>query len=60
MMPQMDIRSSHIYREGNVLADILSNVALEREEFKWWERAIPEISKAVYEDRIGKIQFRFR
>lgn len=36
LLADMDIRTSHIYKEANVLADILSNVTLEFDGFCWW------------------------
>lgn len=36
MLERMEFQASHIYREGNVPADILSNVALAHSEFTWW------------------------
>lgn len=62
LLANMEVRASHIFQEGNVPADILSNVALRFDGFFWWEMwdyAIPEIRTAVYEDRIGKCKYRF-
>ena len=55
----MEFRFSHIFREGNQAADILSNVALDHDGFRWWDEAIPPIYSAVYADRIGQVQYRF-
>ncbi|KAM7472576.1 hypothetical protein LguiA_010759 [Lonicera macranthoides] len=53
MLDDMEVRSSHIFREGNVLADILSNMALRHVFFVWWDSVIDDIKVAVSEDRLG-------
>lgn len=60
LMDSMEIRSSHVFREWNVPADILSIVALEYDGFRWWDAAIPEIYGAVYDDRRGERKYRLR
>ena len=55
----MDIRTSHIYREANVPADIMSNIALNFDDFHWWDSVFPAIGVAVTEDMIGRTKYRF-
>lgn len=61
MLKSMEVRCSHIFREGNIHADIVSNIALlhPQFQFKWWCGSIPEIQKTVIDDRIGRTQYRF-
>ena len=59
MMADMQIRCSHIFREGNVPADIVSNVALLFPNFTWWCGIVPEIKGAVVADRLNRPKFRF-
>jgi len=58
-LSSMEVRASHIYREGNVPADILSNVALTYDYFTWWSYAIPEIQSAVDDNMLGRPIYRF-
>lgn len=53
----IDIKTSHIYREANVHAAILSNVALEFDDFHCWSADFPAIGVAVMEDIIGKPKY---
>ena len=59
LLADMEIRTSHIFREGNVPPNSLSNTALNVDSFCWWDYGIPEIRGAVYDDRIGKAKYRF-
>ena len=59
LLKQMEFRAYHIYREGNVPADILSNVALLYDDFTWWYYPILEIRSAVLADSAGRPGFRF-
>ena len=54
LLENMEVRFSHIFREGNRVADILSNVALDFDGFRWWDEAIPPIYSAVGSDRMGQ------
>lgn len=44
------------FREGNIPADILSNVALRHVSFIWWDSVIAAIRVPVNEDRMLQIQ----
>ena len=59
MLSGIEFRASHIFREGNRSADVLSNLALSYEGFHWWDSVFSEILFVTTEDRIGKIQYRF-
>ena len=59
LMESMEVRHSHIFREGNVPADTLSNVALRYSDLQWWDSIIPEILGSVGDDFLGKSKFRF-
>lgn len=52
-------RVSHIFKEGNIPADIISNVALRYPQLQWWPSRIPEIQPAVLEDRLRRACYRF-
>ncbi|KAM7517189.1 hypothetical protein LguiA_006772 [Lonicera macranthoides] len=58
-LDSIEFRFSHVYREGNIPADILSNYALSFDVFKWWDDVIPEIQKAVSCNCIGAANYRF-
>ncbi|KAM7497439.1 hypothetical protein LguiA_021853 [Lonicera macranthoides] len=59
MLKRMEFRASHIYREGNVPADILSNMALVNSDFTWWSHDISVIRRAVMDDMLGEPKYRF-
>ena len=54
----VEFRTSHIYREGNVAAVILSNVALSYDDFTWRNYVIPYIKHVVLADSVKQIGYR--
>ena len=59
MLQHMEFHASHIYIEGNVLVDIMSNVALAYDEFTWWSHDILAIRGALINYLMGKFMYRF-
>ena len=55
----MDFQVSHIFREGNQVADTLSKHALELQTDSWWFSAPPFCSSLVGNDCMGRESFRF-
>ena len=55
----MDFQVSHIFREGNQVADTLSKHALELQTDSWWFSAPPFCSFLVGNDYMGRESFRF-
>ena len=56
LIRQMNIVVTHIFREGNHVADALANAA---GDFQWWNSMPDFISSAVYRDIAGVSFFRF-
>ncbi|YP_008992319.1 hypothetical protein Salmi_Mp055 (mitochondrion) [Salvia miltiorrhiza] len=56
LIRQMNIVVTHIFREGNHVADALANAA---GDLKWWNSMPDFISSAVYRDIAGVSFFRF-
>ena len=56
----MVIHISHIYREGNKVADGLPSRAPSIESSTWWQSTTSFISHLVNNDIVGKSNFRFR
>ncbi|PRQ16504.1 putative ribonuclease H-like domain-containing protein [Rosa chinensis] len=55
----MHFRSSHIYREGNQVADALANFGDALSEMIWWD-SIPQFALSFCaRDRLGLPNFRF-
>ncbi|KAL5715177.1 hypothetical protein ACHQM5_017038 [Ranunculus cassubicifolius] len=51
---------THIYREGNYVADALANMGLELDDFTWWYR-IPRNAERAYERNLYCLsEYRFR
>lgn len=44
---------THIYREGNQVADALSNRGLKELEFCWWDTDISKIRMLIANDKQG-------
>ncbi|KAK1591397.1 hypothetical protein Q3G72_007018 [Acer saccharum] len=55
----MDFQVSHIFREGNQVADMLSKHALELQADSWWFSAPPFCSSLVGNDCMGRESFCF-
>ena len=55
----MVIHVSHIYREGNQVADGLASRAPSIESSTWWHSARSFVSHLVNNDVVGKSNFRF-
>lgn len=60
MLATMEVRASHIFREGNILANILSNFALRFDDGYSSPVIIPKIRAAAGDNRTGKSNYRFR
>ena len=56
----MDFQVSHIFREGNQVADVLSKHALGLEVSLWWYSTPTFCSSLVGNDCMGRESFRFR
>ncbi|KAK2404238.1 hypothetical protein QL285_053601 [Trifolium repens] len=50
---------SHVYREGNYVADMLANLGLTVTDFTWWHTAPPSISDDLAKNRDGRPYYRF-
>ena len=59
LLSSMEVRSSHIYREGNVPADNFSNVALSCNYLVWWDMDFYDIMMVVNKDIVGMSKYRF-
>ena len=57
---QMQFRTSHIFREGNHVADALANYGTSSIGFVWWNAAPTLIASHCNEDLLGLPKFRFR
>lgn len=57
-LTHMEFRVSHIYREGNRVADALADA--DAAETGWWPHVIPEISELVHDDAVGCFNTRTR
>ena len=55
----MEVRYSPIYREGNVPADILSNLALSYPSLTWWSGPTLKIKDATVVDYLDRPKYRF-
>ena len=56
---EMTFRSSHIFREGNKVADALANHGTSLTQLIWWDSAPPFILSYCSSDLMGLPQFRF-
>ncbi|PRQ42163.1 putative arginine--tRNA ligase [Rosa chinensis] len=52
-MRSMDIRCSHIYREGNTVADSMANLGLSSSSLKWFASPPPVIWLPLHFDTVG-------
>ena len=57
---QMHFRSSHIFREGNKVADALANYGTSLSAQEWWDTPPPFVLSYCNSDILGLPQFRFR
>ncbi|KAJ0087757.1 hypothetical protein Patl1_33010 [Pistacia atlantica] len=55
----MNIYCSHIYREGNRVADELANLGLKYHRLQWWENPPMEIQELLLHDFWGLPNYRF-
>jgi ribonuclease HI len=55
----MQIIVSHVFREGNFVADKLANLGLSVNEFTWWNSAPSSIRADLARNRDGLPYFRF-
>lgn len=53
----MKFNYSHIYKEGNQVADKLSMRVLKEKEFYWWNSSITEIEHII-EKEAGGVTYR--
>ena len=54
----MHFRSSHIFREGNQVADALANIGLSLTDMSWWDGPPPSIVDLCWRDALGLLNFR--
>jgi predicted methyltransferase len=59
MINQMNFLVSHIYREGNQIADSLANFGRSLNNLEVWEEIPSFIIEQYVKDRLGLSQFRF-
>ncbi|KAJ4718896.1 Ribonuclease H [Melia azedarach] len=59
MMDSMRIHYSHIFREGNAVADKLANMGLAFTSLQWWSNPPKEIKGLLHQDYIGRLKYRF-
>ncbi|CAL8991376.1 unnamed protein product [Prunus brigantina] len=51
---------THIYREGNCVADMLANFGADNHAYYWWD-SLPSWAAIAYaKDLVGFPRFRFR
>jgi hypothetical protein len=50
---------SHVYREGNFVAEKLANLGLSITDFTWWNSAPPNIRDDLAKNRDGHPYYRF-
>ena len=60
-MSQMEVRISHIFREGNKVEDALANKVVEHKEDIWISehQLPPDVRGLIRVDRMGLPSFRF-
>ena len=59
MMDSMQVVTTHVFREGNQLADRLANFGRDATQEHWWTPLAPFCSSLIYDD-ISRIErFRF-
>ncbi|PRQ35239.1 putative ribonuclease H-like domain, reverse transcriptase zinc-binding domain-containing protein [Rosa chinensis] len=56
---QMQFQSSHIFREGNRVADALANYGVTSSDLTWWDLAPPFIDRHCQSDSLGMPNFHF-
>ncbi|KAL5729274.1 hypothetical protein ACHQM5_002248 [Ranunculus cassubicifolius] len=50
---------THIYREGNQVADGLANLACTIDDFIWWYQFPREVASSISRDLVGRPNYRF-
>ena len=58
-MDKLNVHVSHIYREGNKVADRLSVMGIGLQEIQWWDSYPKEAHDAMIHDAMGRESFRF-
>ena len=59
-MDRLNIHVSHIYREGNGVADRLSVMGIGLQATTWWNNSYPkEVHDLMIHDAMGRESFRF-
>ena len=56
---EINVVVSHIFREGNAVADKLSNLATKRQQSMWWRQFPNEVSSLIYRDIVPLPHYRF-
>ena len=59
-MQRMQLYISHIYREGNQVADKLSHIGLQHKCLKWWNSHPTELNHLIAHDYAGQPSYRFK
>ena len=55
-----NVRISHIYREGNCVADKLASMSITEDSNHWWFQAPEDLQRLLYRDLIPLPFYRFR
>ena len=56
---QLSFRCSHIFREGNVVADKMANLGLSNSSFTWYDTPPNEFQSYLHADYLGYPNYRF-
>ena len=60
LLNRMQVHVSHIYREGNQVADKLSNLAIDLREETWWSTYPAEYQYLMQSDVMGRHSYHFQ
>jgi ribonuclease HI len=55
----MNFFVTHVYREGNICADILTNIGLALQTHAWWDHIPSQIASEFNRNRLGMTNYRF-
>ncbi|KAK9278809.1 hypothetical protein L1049_028388 [Liquidambar formosana] len=59
-LKHMQFHCTHIFKEGNYVADLCANLGLSVENFRWWWTAPSEFQPAICHDIFSLPRYRFR
>ncbi|KAK9930542.1 hypothetical protein M0R45_027578 [Rubus argutus] len=60
LLASMSVKISHVYREGNQVADCLANFGVDQVGTLWWDSCPPCALSAYCHDLVGLPNYRFR